>query len=156
MAEEPPFPLFSVYVCFFLQLLLVLYKGTPGFYELIFKKKPIGYTKKDLENYKDIVKRSASNRKNYDPEGPLSGNVGHKYNKVIRPLMSKLPRGVPQRGAGLLTVNDKKVEFVPWKNPNTLVDRLRILVASQLAGHTSHNNEIVSIIDALKKANVMK
>lgn len=131
----------------------IMYKGTPGFYELMFKKKPVGYNKKDEENYKDIVNRSAANHKNYDPAGPISGNVGKKYLKVIRPLMTPKP---PRRGTGYLNVNNKRVEFVPWKNPNTLVDRLQILMASQLAGHTGHNNEIVTIIDVLKKSKIIK
>lgn len=143
----------------------VVYKATPGFYELMFKKKPTVYTKKDADNYADVVQRSSANRKNYEPEGPISGNVGPKYTKVIRPLMtSKVPhRGsplttskLPRRGTGLLTVNDKKVEFIPWKNPNTLVDRLRILMASQFAGHTGHSNEITRIIDTLKKYKYIK
>lgn len=132
----------------------VTYKGTPGFYELMFKKTPSGYNAKDMEDYRDIVNRSSANRKNYDPEGQISGNVGPKYKNVIK-RMQTAPK-TPRRGKGLLTVNNKQVEFVPWKNPNTLVDRLRILIASQLAGHTGHNNEIVNIIDALKTANVMK
>lgn len=131
----------------------VVYKGTPGFYELMFKKKPLGYNNKDLENYRDIVQRSAANHKNYDPTSSISGNVGAKYTKVVRPLMA--PRA-PRRGTGLLYVNNKKVEFVPWKNPNTLVDRLKILIASQAAGHTGHNNEIVNIISALKNAKIIK
>lgn len=132
----------------------VEYIGTPGFYELIFKRKPVGYNKTDYDNYTDLVNRSAANRKNYDPEGQILGNAGPKYRNVIRPMMTS--RHPPRRGTGLLTVNNKQVEFVPWKNPNTLVDRLRILIASQLAGHTGHNNEIVNIIDALKTANIMK
>lgn len=132
----------------------VTYKGTPGFYELMFKKAPLGYNAKDMRDYKDIVNRSSAHRKNYDPEGQISGNVGPKYKNVIK-RMQTAPK-TPRRGKGLLTVNNKQVEFVPWKNPNTLVDRLRILIASQLAGHTGHNNEIVNIIDALKTANVMK
>lgn len=160
----------------------VTYEGTPGFYELMFKKKPIGYTEIDQRNYYDIVKRSAAHRKEYDPQAGLSGNVGPKYTKIIRPLTlykgtppkpvtrprtthkSTTPKAVaqkkapktPQKGSGLLNVTNKNVEFVPWKNPNTLVDRLQILIASQLAGHTGHNNEIVRIIDALTRAKIIK
>lgn len=128
------------------------YKATPGFYELMFKKKPNGYKKADIDNYKDIVRRSAANHRNYDPNAQPSGNGGIKYTKVIKPLMNPKPR----RGTGLLNVNNKKIEFVPWKNPNTLVNRLQILIASQLAGHTGHNNEITYIIEELKEANIIK
>lgn len=36
----------------------VKYQGTPGLYELIFKKHPIGYNKFDQQNYIDIVKKN--------------------------------------------------------------------------------------------------
>lgn len=135
----------------------VQYKGTPGFYELMFKKTPIGYTQTDEGNYVDIIKRSAANRRNYDPTAPINGNAGKKYRNIVRPLMTNTstPKSA-RRGAGLLNVNDKNVEFVPWKDPNTLVDRLQILIASQFAGHTGHNNEIVRIIEALKRAKIIK
>lgn len=131
----------------------IVYKGTPGFYELMFKKKPSNYTNWDHDQYKDIVRRSAANRRNYDPEGPTSGNSGPKYTRIIKPMKNPVQA---RRGMGLLNVNNKKIEFVPWKNPNTLVNRLRLLIASQVAGHTGHNNEITYIIEELKEANIIK
>lgn len=134
----------------------VTYKGTPGFYELMFKKNPIGYTQADKEQYKDIVKRSAANRLNYNPTNKILGNGGKKYSKVVKHLEPKgTPKAARKGGAGLFRVNNKKIEYVPWKDPNTLVDRLRILIASQVAGHTGHNNEIVSLIEALKTEKVI-
>lgn len=131
----------------------VAYTGTPGLYELMFKKVPLGYTKKDHDNYKDIVKRSAANHKNYNPTEQVSGNIGSKYQKVVKNLfLSKKDRS----GRGFLNVTNRKVEFVPWKNPNTLVERLMILIASQDAGHTGHHNEIVSIENALRRAKVIE
>ncbi|KAK9681124.1 hypothetical protein QE152_g38561 [Popillia japonica] len=38
---------------------------------------------------------------------------------------------------------------------NELVERLKLLIASQQAGHTGHNNEIASIIEELKEAGVI-
>lgn len=43
-----------------------------------------------------------------------------------------------------------------WDDPNELVDRLRLLIASQSAGHTGHNNEIISIIEELREANIIE
>lgn len=42
--------------------------------------------------------------------------------------------------------------YTYWDNPNELVNRLRLLVASQAAGHTGHNNEVISIIEELREA----
>lgn len=42
-----------------------------------------------------------------------------------------------------------------WNDPNELVDRLRLLISSKSAGHTGHNNEIISIIEELREANII-
>jgi hypothetical protein len=42
--------------------------------------------------------------------------------------------------------NNYPINYVYWDDPNELVERLWLLVASQTAGHWGHNNEIVSII----------
>lgn len=42
-----------------------------------------------------------------------------------------------------------------WNDLNELVDRLRLLVASTIAGHTGHNNEIISIIEELREADIV-
>lgn len=52
--------------------------------------------------------------------------------------------------------NKKPVEFIHWDDPNELVNRLKLLVASQLAGSNSHVNEINSIIEELKEANIIE
>lgn len=51
---------------------------------------------------------------------------------------------------------NKKINYTYWDNPNELVDRLRLLVSSKSAGHTSHNNAIISIIEELQEANIIK
>lgn len=62
-----------------------------------------------------------------------------------------------QTGKGYaMNLNDKKVEYVPYKDLNKLVDRLRILIGSQIAGNTSHNNEIIFIIDELRRNKIIK
>ncbi|XP_073995604.1 uncharacterized protein [Rhodnius prolixus] len=42
-----------------------------------------------------------------------------------------------------------------WDDPNELVDRLRLLYASTNAGHTGHGNEIHSIIEELREADII-
>ncbi|KAF2885806.1 hypothetical protein ILUMI_20367, partial [Ignelater luminosus] len=59
--------------------------------------------------------------------------------------------GVGLGGEMFKEVNNKLVDFVYWDNPNELVNRLRLLNASQAAGHNNHTNEIVSIIEELKE-----
>lgn len=42
-----------------------------------------------------------------------------------------------------------------WDDPNELVDRLRLLHASTMAGHTGHENEMQSIIEELREADII-
>lgn len=129
----------------------VRYKGSRGFYELLFKKDPGMYTREDLKKYKDIGVRCALFRRNFNPTEQVQGHTGYKYKEIIRKLVKP-----SAEGRGILTYNNKRVEYFPWKDPNTLVNRLRILIASQNAGHTGHSNEIISIVEALKTATIIK
>lgn len=54
--------------------------------------------------------------------------------------------------------NDKACSnmFVYWNDVNELVSRLRLLVSSASAGHTGHNNEIISIMEELREADIIK
>lgn len=49
-----------------------------------------------------------------------------------------------------------KTTYVYWDNVNELVSRLRLLIASQTAGHSGHHNEIISIVEELREAGVIK
>lgn len=152
------------------------YTGTPGFYELVFKKAPIGYTQSDLQKYKDLLTRTNATRRGYIEGAQLHG-TGKKYSNIIRPLLTtpgarfrsestpttpvtrSKTRTLPKRGGGdmrVLNYNNKQVEFIPWKDPNKLVDRLRLLLSSKSAGHTGHTNEIIYIIDELRAAKIIE
>ena len=61
-----------------------------------------------------------------------------------------------RQGRGLpidesMTVTDNAIDYVYWHDPNELVDRLGLLVASRAAGHTGHDNEIASIVEELRE-----
>jgi len=43
-----------------------------------------------------------------------------------------------------------------WDDPNELIERLRLLLASESAGNTNHKNEMISIIEELREANIIK
>lgn len=61
-----------------------------------------------------------------------------------------------KNGKGLhMIYNQNPINYVHWDNPNELVERLKLLLASQAAGNNNHNNEIVSIIEELKEANII-
>lgn len=60
-----------------------------------------------------------------------------------------------RKGSGLMKYNDNTKEYIYWDDPNELVDRLRLLLASRAAGHTGHTNEITSIIEELQERDII-
>lgn len=54
-----------------------------------------------------------------------------------------------------MALNDNKIDYVHWNDPNELVDRLRLLEASRQAGNNAHDNEILSIIEELYEAGLI-
>lgn len=136
----------------------IKFKGTPGLYDLIFKKIPVEHTNNDLTNYRDILQRTNAHKVNHDPTKRIKASQSGKYRNIIKILMETPMqlRSKKKVGKGLLEVTGKAVDYVPWKDPNKLVNRLRVLHASQAAGNTSHTNEITNIIEELKEAKVIK
>jgi len=136
----------------------VRYAGTPGLYELIFKKLPDYdvYTEDDKRKYKSIllVTNAQLHRRNYTEHSHLRSNRGYKYRYVITPLLkdeSMIGKGLPR----VMTLNDNAIDYVHWDDPNELVDCMRLLEASHQAGHNTHDNEMLSIIEELREAGII-
>ena len=55
-----------------------------------------------------------------------------------------------------MKANSQKPNYIYWDDPNEIVERLQLLMASQHAGNNNQSNEIVSIIEELKEANIFK
>lgn len=125
------------------------YKGTPGLHELLFKKTPRNFTTDDEKTYQKIVKKTNAHRRYYKYNQQIKGNRSNKYKNIIAPLA---------KGEGMImqTVTGKPVDYVHWDDPNELVERLNLLKASERAGHTGHSNEINSIVEELKEANIIR
>ncbi|KAK9754554.1 hypothetical protein QE152_g1121 [Popillia japonica] len=127
------------------------FKGTEGLYELIFKTQPTNYNAEDEAEYRKILLETQVHRRNFDEGAHLRSSKSSKYLKIIKPLVSG-----EISGKGHMIVSDKPFQYVYWDNINELVHRLRLLIASQNAGNTSHNNEIMSIIEELREAGVVE
>ena len=119
------------------------FRGTPGLRELIMSKKPEDFTKEDYDNYaKLMVKTNALYRYN-DPKNPNpKSSKGDKWN-LIRLIWAKRKE---YEGEGVVVIPS---------DPNALLERLDLLLASQEAGHTGVRNELVSICDELKRQGVL-
>ena len=118
------------------------YRGTPGLWELIVSKDPNRdlYTPIDFENYKRILIETDAMRSPKNPNKPKS-NKGAKWTL----LRDNVWKGL-KKGSG--------VTIIP-SDPNALLERLDLLLASQAAGHMGVGNELTSICDELKRQGVI-
>ncbi|KYN02006.1 hypothetical protein ALC62_07183 [Cyphomyrmex costatus] len=134
----------------------VRYAGTPGLYELIFKRIPDDtlQTEEDMREYKRMLQATNAHKHKHHSQGRVLANSRYKYKNIIKPLVTpkkKSGKGLPRA----MTLNDDAIEYVHWDDPNELVDRLRLLDASQRAGNTAHGNEMLSIIEELREAGLI-
>lgn len=125
-------------------------QGTPGLFELLFLKKPNKdvYNTNDLKIYKSLILQTNAHKHGYDPSKQRNSNRGYKYRYIIKPLLD-----TATTGSGM-SVHAARYEY--WDDPNELVERLRLLLSSQSAGNNSHQNEILSIIEELREANIIE
>ena len=154
------------------------FRGTPGLWELITSNdipEKEKYKAEDLANYITIMNITKAT---YDKNNKRVGGKNIKMNNLIKPLVIALEEGggdklikeinkhfgfeeeteeeyeeyeeftlSPTKGTGL--------KILP-SDPNALIDRFDLLFSSKKAGHTGVRNEIVSILDELKRQGVLK
>lgn len=146
------------------------YSGTTGLYDLLFKNNPGRFTIQDVRNYKDILQRSNAAYMNYIPEAGLTTeDESRKFQDIIKPIIEGdkpkvhwaryWPHPKKKTLGGALqkqVVPDALIEYEYWDDPNELVNRLRLLMASQAAGNSAHVNEITSIISELAEAKIIR
>ena len=130
--------------------------GTDGLWELLTSKNPQNFTNEDEDMYEDLmVMTNALHRDNdEDNPHPKGNHKTFKWLNIIRPIWYRNKRGVyrfpkkkeGQEGSGVVVIPS---------DPNALLERLDLLLASQEAGHTGVRNELVSICDELKRQGVL-
>ena len=123
------------------------YQGTPGLWELIMMKVPDEniYTQDDYENYAEIMVTTNALRRgnNKDSKVPKSSK-GWKWGNVLKDIWDERHQFLGE-GHSVVIPSD----------PNALLERLDLLLASKAAGNTGVRNEIVSICDELKRQRVL-
>ena len=136
------------------------YKGTDGLWELIMKDEPESgkYTEEDFVNYGELLIQTNTIYQNNNPDQnkPKSSN-SKKWKYLISPIWKEIKRRKaikdededPQPGT-----SGTGLKILP-SDPNALIDRFDLLFSSQKAGHTGVRNEIVSILDELKRQGVI-
>lgn len=131
-----------------------VYALTHGLKELVFLKKPDikQCNNDDILKYLEIVNENNLINRNFDRMKQIAGSRGIKY-KLITTLLDRYK--LSSTGAGLMNFSTNNIDYIYWDDPNELVNRLRLLIASQNAGHNNHNNEIISILEELQESNVI-
>ena len=146
--------------------------GTPGLWELITSKRSILgiYTDKDKSQYSELMMKTNSIYKNNDPtQNRAKGNhKGKKWQKILSPIWERRSKYEPEQIPPLRYFQPHGPIPQPWhegfegegvvvipSDPNALLERLDLLLASQDAGHTGVGKELVSICDELKRQGVL-
>ena len=160
------------------------FKGTPGLWELITSNNIPEKEKYNATDLADYITIMHITKATYDKNNQRIGGKNNKMNNLIKPLVIALEKGggnklikeinkhfgieeeideeeaneeeyevyeeytlSPTKGTGL--------KILP-SDPNALIDRFDLLFSSKKAGHTGVRNEIVSILDELKRQGVLK
>ena len=119
------------------------FTGTPGLWELIMEDEPKNYTKEDLDNYGNLLVKTNALHQDFEPKNPYPrASRSHKW----RYILSTIWAAKAYKGKGIVVIPS---------DPNALLERLDLLLASQKAGHTGVRNELVSICDELKRQGVL-
>ena len=157
------------------------FRGTPGLWELITSNdipEKEKYKAEDLANYITIMNITKAT---FDKNNKRVGGKNNKMNNLIKPLVITLENGGGDKlikeinkHFGFKEETDKEEEYEEYEeeytlsptkgtglkilpsDPNALIDRFDLLFSSKKAGHTGVRNEIVSILDELKRQGVIK
>ena len=140
----------------------IIFEGTPGFWELVVSKNPNpeNYTDEDLVKYRQLLLLTNTIYQGNKPANnkPKSSR-SLKWKKLIKPIWEQIkkqkeeefeePDDDPQPAT-----SGEGLKILP-SDPNALINRFDLLFSSQKAGHTGVRNEIVSILDELKRQGVI-
>ena len=149
----------------------ITFPGTPGLWKLITSRyipNKLEYTPQDLANYIVMMHLTKTTYISNDPSRAKKGGNSIKLNKLIKPLVEEIEKGTEDSFNKKIDEHFKAEEdedkdedpqpstsgtgltILP-SDPNALIDRFDLLFTSQKSGHTGVRNEIISILDELKR-----
>ena len=123
------------------------FMGIPGLWNLIMLKEPPekGYSEKEYKDYVHILFKTNVLYQGNNPNNPYpKSSKGYKWNRFLKHIWEH--RDVSFEGEGVVIMSS---------DPNALLERFDLLLASKKAGHTNVVNELVSICDELKRQGVL-
>ena len=141
--------------------------GTPGFWELVTLKNPEKYEEDDLTNYQRLVILTNTAYRNNNPtQNYPKQSKGDKWKYIIKPIWEVIKKQKDEEEYKEFVEPDEDDDPQPGtsgsglkilpSDPNALIDRFDLLFSSKKAGHTGVRNEIISILDELKRQGVLK
>ena len=140
-----------------------IYPGTTGLWELIVRKElpKTVFTEEDYLNYGRILKQTDAIYHDYNPmSNKPRSSKGEKWAKLIKPIWEDIKKekggkgGKGGKGDPKPGTSGTGLKILP-SDPNALIERFDLLFFSKKAGHTGVRNEIVSILDELKRQGVI-
>lgn len=134
------------------------FEPTFGLLELLFKKSPDEnlIQEMDVQVYKSILMNTNAHKKHYNSNSAIREDNTDKFKKYISKMFESR-----KKGEGILPrymierAKKRKIDYLYWDDPNELVERLQLLIGSKSAGHSNHDNEIMSIIEELRESNII-
>ena len=154
------------------------YIGTPGLWELITSYNPKDFSEDDYTNYINLLIQTntiyqGNNPNSTKPKSSKSPKWGNLISPVWEHIRESKKPPPEEKGKGGKGKKGKKgkhqedpkpgtsglipgagLKFLPT-DPNALIDRFDLLFSSKKAGHTGVWNEIISILDELKRQKVI-
>ena len=142
----------------------IIFEGTKGFWELVTSKNPKNYTEEDLSKYQQLVILTNTAYQNNNPKlnkPKSSGSI--KWKKIIKPIWDSIKeqekaeeeyKEFEEPDDPKPSTSGEGLKILP-SDPNALIDRFDLLFSSKKAGHTGVRNEIISILDELKRQGVI-
>ena len=127
------------------------FKGTRGLWELLMAKKPDTYyfDDNDYDEYAKLMVKTNALHSDYNPKNSYPRSSRSDKWNLIRNIWANREHIKKKEG-----YEGKGVVVIP-SDPNALLERLELLLASQEAGHTGVRNELVRICDELKRQGVL-
>ena len=126
---------------------------------------PENYTEEDLDKYQRLVilTNTAYQGNNPNSNKP-KGSRSPKWKNIIKPIWEQIKKQKEEEYKEFEEEDEDDpqpstsgtgLKILP-SDPNALIDRFDLLFSSKKAGHTGVRNEIVSILDELKRQGVLK
>ena len=147
----------------------IKFKGSSGLWRLITEKSipdKTEFTPHELIDYIYMMHLTKTTYIGNDPSKAKRGGNNKKLNELIKPFVKLIEDNKTEELAKKIrsyfnededpkpSTSGEGLKILP-SDPNALIDRFDLLFSSKKAGHTGVRNEIISILDELKRQGVI-